>query len=260
MDQSLPKISVILPVHLKNEHLELAMKSIFEQSFKDFELIVVANNCSEDLWDFLKDYQNKINDDRFKIFRTAIGQIGFNLNFAINTSRAELIARMDADDISYPNRLAIQYNFLLQNPDVDVVGSSFDVIDVSGQIVKNQEMPLTNNAIRKSLPYRNPLCHPSVMFRKNTIIKHAGYLGGRYSEDYSLWLRLQREKTIGFANIPTPLLQYRINDFQSKGSRLAYAEVAGLMWTEFLFQLKLKYLLGFFIATFKIFRAKKVLR
>lgn len=257
MEKNEPKISVILPVHLNSEYLVLALDSILNQSFKDFEFLVVANNCSDELWLDLQTYKEKCNDNRLKLFRTIIGQIGFNLNYAVNESRAELIARMDADDISYPNRLQIQYDFLMQNPETDVVGSSFDVIDMKGHKTSTRNQPSSNEAIRNLLPFKNPFCHPSVMFRKKIFLKHSGYLGGRYSEDYYLWLRLARDKNVDFANIQKPLLQYRLSDIQTKGLRLAYSEVAGFLWSEFLFQKSFKFLIGAIISSFKIVRSRK---
>jgi glycosyltransferase involved in cell wall biosynthesis len=256
MNQFTPKISVIMPVYLRNEYLIPAMSSILEQTFRDFELLVVANNCSDELWEDLKTFQKTMNDERLKIFRTVIGQISFNLNFAVNESRAELIARMDADDIAYPNRLATQYEFMTKNSNVDVLGSSFDIINNKGIKTGSIKKPLTNSEIRRALPYKNPFCHPSVMFRKKTFIKNSGYLGGRYSEDYNFWLRLARNKDVVFHNIEEPLLQYRHSDFQTRGLRLAYAEVAGHLWAEFLLQFKFKYFLGSIISSLKIFLAK----
>lgn len=257
MEKNEPKISVILPVYLKNEYLVPALDSILNQSFKDFEFIVIANNCTDELWKDLQNYKEKSQDDRLKLFRTVIGQIGFNLNYAVNESRAELIARMDADDVSYPDRLQIQYDFLTQNPKVDVVGTCVDIINMKGNIIATQMKPSSDEAIRSSLPLRNPFCHPSVVFRKKTFIKHSGYLGGRYSEDYYLWLRLARDKDVVFANIQKPLLQYRLSDIQTRGLRWAYSEVAGLLWSEFLFQFKFKFLIGAIISSLKIIRARK---
>ncbi len=256
MSQFKPKISVIMPIYLNNEYLIPAINSILEQTFRDFELLVVANNCTDELWDELNIFKKSVNDDRLRIFRTVIGQISFNLNFAINESRAELVARMDADDISYPNRLATQYEFMIKNSHIDVLGSSCDIINNLGIKTGSVKKPLTNSQIRLALPFKNPFCHPSVMFRKKTIIKNSGYLGGRYSEDYNLWLRLSRNKDVVFHNIEESLLQYRYSDIQTRGLRLAYAEVAGHLWAEFLFQLKFKYLLGTIISSLKIFLSR----
>ncbi|MDO9183527.1 MAG: hypothetical protein Q7U04_14020, partial [Bacteriovorax sp.] len=110
---------------------------------------------------------------------------------------------------------------------------------------------------RNALPFKNPFCHPSVMFRKKTFIKHSGYLGGRYSEDYYLWLRLARDQNVGFANIQKPLLQYRLSDIQTRGLRWAYAEVAGFLWAEFLFNFQFKFLIGAIFSSLKIFRSRK---
>lgn len=257
MKKNEPKISVILPVYLKNEYLVPALDSIMGQTFKDFEFLIVANNCPDEVWTDLQNYKEKHQDDRIKLFRTKIGQIGFNLNYAVNESCTDIIARMDADDIAYPDRLQVQYDFLMSNPKVDVIGSSFDIIDMKGVKTGTHLQPITNEAIRSSLPFKNPFCHPSIMLRKKTFIRHSGYMGGKYSEDYYLWLRLARDKSVGFANIEKPLLQYRLNDTQTKGLRWAYAEVAGFIWAEFLYQFRLKFLIGAFVSALKIMRSRK---
>ncbi|MGZ3790552.1 MAG: glycosyltransferase [Bacteriovorax sp.] len=252
-----PKISVIMPVYLRNEYLLPAIASILNQSFKEFEFIIVANNCSDELWNDLLEIKEKFKDERIRLFRTLIGQISFNLNYAVNESRSELMARMDADDISHPERLQTQYDFMLQNSNVAVVGSCIDIINKEGKKISSQSRPMADKAIRNSLPFKNPFCHPSVMFRKSAFVKHSGYLGGRYSEDYYLWLRMARDKDIVFGNIQRPLLQYRLSDIQTRGLRWAYAEVAGLLWAEFLFQFKFKYFVGAVYSSLKIFRSRK---
>lgn len=257
MNKSEPEISVIMPVYLRNKYLVPALDSILNQSFKNFEFLVVANNCSDELWGDLQAYKEKCQDDRLKLYRTVIGQIGFNLNYAVNESRAELIARMDADDISCPDRLQQQFDFLTKNPEVDVVGTCIDIIDMEDNKIGTRMKPATDLAIRNSLPFKNPFCHPSVVFKKKTFLRHSGYMGGKYSEDYYLWLRLARDKNVVFANIQKPLLQYRHSDIQTRGLRWAYSEVAGFLWSEFLFHFKFKYLIGFIISSLKIIGSRK---
>jgi len=249
-----PMISVVLPVYQNNnDYLDLAINSILNQSLEEFELIIVANSCDNKIWEYLQTFE----DDRIRLFRTTIGQIAFNLNYAVNISQSDLIARMDADDISNKDRLKIQYEYLLNNPHVDIIGSGVNIIDKNNIKVDKLLNPQSNKKIRASLPYKNPFCHPTVVIRKSTLLNHAGYLGGFYSEDYSLWLRLARDKDIIFENIQEYLLDYRITDSQTRGSKLAYAEVAGLLWTEFIYKPNINYLLGAIISSFKVLMASK---
>ena len=250
-----PKISVLLPVYQNNnDNLDLAIKSILDQSLEDFELIIVANDCDDNIWEYLQTFE----DERIRLYRTTIGQIAFNLNYAINISQSDLIARMDADDISHKDRLKIQYEYLLKNPHVDIVGSGVNLIDDNNIKFDTLLNPQSNKNIRDSLPYKNPICHPTVVIKKLALLKHAGYLGGFYSEDYSLWLRLARDENIIFYNIQEYLLDYRISDSQTRGSKLAYAETAGLLWTEFVYKPRLNYLIGFIITTAKVFISSKL--
>ena len=256
MASFIPKVSVILPVYQKNnEYLDLSVESILGQSLKEFELIIIANNCDEKLWESLQ----KFNEQRVRLYRTVIEQIAFNLNYAINISKADLIARMDADDIAHNERIKKQYEFLHKNPQIDVVGTGVNLIDKNSKIYDSVQHPKSNKKIRTSLPYKNPFCHPTVMIRKSTLLKHSVYLGGFYSEDYSLWLRLARDNVVIFENIQENLLNYRISPSQTRGSRLAYAEIAGLLWTEFLYKKNVNYFIGAIIAVLKVFFSSKKL-
>ena len=254
MASSMPKVSVILPVyHRNNEYLDLSVESILNQSLEELELIIVANNCDDRLWEHLQKYD----EEKISLHRTVIEQIAFNLNYAVNISKADFIARMDADDIAHKERIKKQYEFLSENPQIDIVGTGVNLIDKNNKICDSVLHHKSNKKIRATLPYKNPFCHPTIMMRKSTLLKHAVYLGGFYSEDYSLWLRLARDDDVVFENIQENLLDYRISDSQTRGSRLAYAEIAGLLWAEFLYKKNISYFIGSIIALFKVFFSSK---
>lgn len=251
--KAFPSISVIMGVNQNTAFLKEAINSILQQSHKEFEFLIIANNCEDGLISVLEQFK----DPRIHLFRTAIGQLSFNLNFALNQSQGDLIVRMDSDDIAHPDRIKIQLQHFLENKSLVVLGTSCEHIDQEGKVIKVEVRPKTNLEIRSQIYYKNPICHPSVMFRKSEILKVGGYLGGRVSEDYSLWLRLIRNNEIIFKNLEEPLLKYRIHAEQSRGDRLGYAEAAGLVLTEFLLRPSLGRLMGFLISSFKIFKAKK---
>ncbi len=223
MSSAQPQVSVILATHRDDGFLDAAIQSILDQKGIDFELIVVANNCTDDLWTKIQ----QLKDPRIRSFRTQIPQLSFNLNFALDQARGELIARMDSDDISQPDRLKFQYEFMRKHPEVAVLGSQVQLIDLHGKVIGTRELPLTHKEIVRRMKCSNCLCHPSVMFRKSQILGLGGYLGGRQSEDYQLWLRGIAEKKLVFGNLPETLLQYRVNPNSAQGSPLAYSEMVG---------------------------------
>ena len=247
-----PLVSVVMAVNRFNEHLPDAIHSILDQTFINFEFIIVANNCDDRLYDHLRSYT----DNRIKLHRTQIGQLSFNLNYAINLATTDLIIRMDADDVSLPDRIAEQYAFLIQNPEISVLGTSYEMINSRSELLKVVNAIRDHYSIISNIYYKNPICHPSTMFRKSKVLIVGGYLGGSMTEDYGLWLRLARKGEVKFANLPKILLKYRVHDAQSRGHRISYSEAAGLVFTEFLIKPSFVKLLGSIISAFKIGKAK----
>ena len=234
--------SVVLCVHEDNPYLDRAINSILEQEYdKKFEFIIVANNCSNELFEKLKQYK----DRRIKLYRTVIGQLSFNLNYAINKAIGEYIIRMDSDDISLPERLTICEKYIDK---ADVIAFSANIIDEDNNIV--DERILSSSNFSKKLMVKNPIIHPAVMIKKTAIIKARGYLGGFQSEDYDLWLRMDKQKAT-FLLVKEKVLNYRISSIQSKGSLLPYCEVSGYFIRDFLLTWKWCYLKGFMISVIK---------
>jgi glycosyltransferase involved in cell wall biosynthesis len=228
-----PRVSWLLCSNVANDYLKKAVQSCLNQKFSDFELIFVANgpNCQTVATQVNKWF---CSETRLKVIQTQIRHLNFSLNLGLDSACAPLIARMDADDIAYPDRLAVQVEFMTENPDVAVLGSAFDLIDSVDQKMSYSQMPAENNAIRKSMIYRNPICHPSVIFRREVVLNVGGYLGGLYAEDYDLWVRLSNDPKIIFANLKQPLLGYRHLGAEARGARLAYATQASTQLRQFL--------------------------
>lgn len=216
-----PFFTVLLCVNKKIPFLDDAINSILNQTYIDFEFIIIANNCNDELWGYL--VKLSTTDTRVKIRRTSIGQLSFNLNYGLDIAEGEYVARMDADDISESNRLEQLRDIINVNNCPDIVGSGATLIDENGQEIGELIPPLKDKDIKKKLVYKNIMIHPSVAFNKNKIRAIKGYLGGFNSEDYELWLRARREGLV-FFNTEQKLLKYRINPFQIKGSKLAHAE------------------------------------
>lgn len=246
-------ISVIMGVHVVDDYLLNAINSILHQSFSEIELLVVANgkDCH-----IIEQYINSnIKDDRLVILKSKIPQLAYSLNLAIDNAKYKYIARMDSDDISYPDRLRRQLNYLLEN-NLDMVGSNVRLIDESGNSIGSRIAP-KGRAINKKIPFGSTFIHPSCMYKKDLIIKARGYNSGFNSEDYDLWLRLKR-LNISWDNMNEILLDYRIHTKASQRALIGYAESAGYAMREFILRKSLTNFIAIFYHLLKSFiRSKK---
>lgn len=221
MNNEYPMISVIMSVYneSKNE-LERAVLSILEQTYKNFEFIIVLDNpkCH-----FLKEFINKMAtiDNRIVIIEndTNIG-LAQSMNKCIKIAKGKYIARMDADDISYPNRLEKELNFIEKN-DFDLVYCNKENIDENSILVDGGTLGKQNP--NKTLPFANCVIHPTVLVKTDVIKKVGGYRNFPTSQDYDLWLRLLTfDYKIGF--LDEILFSYRIreNSISSKKKLIQY--------------------------------------
>ncbi len=203
-----PKISVILPCYNAEEYLRESIDSILNQSFSDFELIIINDGSTDSTFQIISEYK----DDRIILIlnETNLGLIR-TLNIGISKSRGELVARMDADDISRPERFQKQLEYLLKHPKVGVCGTWMHMIH--NQTIYKQRY-LLSDQIKSVLLFANPIVHPSVMFRKSIFENENEIYNSNYphAEDYALWVSLI-EKT-EFAIIDEPLFEYRAHTNQ----------------------------------------------
>jgi glycosyltransferase involved in cell wall biosynthesis len=245
-------VSWLICSNHSGEQLRLAIESCLNQDFQDFELIFVANGpLALNIAGFVEDWFGR--DERVRIFTTSMTQLPFSLSLGLHFARGSLVARMDSDDISYPSRLTYQVNYLMNNLEVDVLGTNFEIIDDNGSVIKTIEMPQTNNLIRRKIFFRNPLCHPSVMFRRQIVLDNGGYLGNIYGEDYDLWVKLALNSEIVFANLPNICLGYRsIGIGQARRSNKAYASMAGSQIRAFLITWDVRWFLAVILTICKI--------
>jgi len=239
-------VAVLMCAHNAEPFLREAIESILDQTYRDFALIIVENGSTDGTWEVIQSY----NDPRIRAFRTPLRQLTFNLNFGLIQTEARYIARMDADDIAEPARLARQVAYLDAHPDVAVLGTAFTSFG-EGHAERTVVLPVTDKAIRRRLAFRFTLCHPTVMFRRDTILDHRGYAGARFCQDLDLWLRLARDHTIKFANLDEPLLRYRIHGSQARGGRESYVLAATALLREALLQKSLVLFVGFLLAAVK---------
>lgn len=219
----------------------------------DFELLLVVNGPDvERLVPSLT--QEYAADPRVRVIGTPIHLLNFSLSLGLHLARSPYVARMDADDVSHPVRLEMQLAYLESHKDVAVVGSCYTLIDPQGRVNGKVDVPSADHEIRKALRFRNPICHPSVMFRRDLILRIGGYLGGKNAEDYDLWLRLAMHRQWRFANLPEPLLSYNVStDGAARRSREAYANVASAQLRQFLVTREAGWLIGATLSSIKSF-------
>jgi len=225
-----PGLSVIMAVHRENPWLAQAIDSVLAQDDGDFEFLIAANACTDALWATLQEFAAR--DARIRLFRTAIGQLAFNLNLLADRAQGDYLVRMDADDLCEPHRIRVLRQALRQER-VDVLGSAVTLIDADGRPAGRMDLPHSQRGIRRALRSRTALCHPAVAVRRRFLLEMRGYLGGFSSEDTDLWLRAVRAGAT-MKNLPDALLRYRVHEKQSIAGRAWYAEVAGQWLRELL--------------------------
>jgi len=207
----MPKVTVLMPVYNGEKYLCESIESIINQTFFNFEFIIINDGSSDKSLEIIKSYQ----DSRIKVFHNS-ENLGITkaLNIGLQFAEGEYVARMDCDDISLTDRLAKQANFLDDNPNITVVGSYMNMIDAESNDLHYQyKYPLNNDDIVNSMLSCNPMGHPSVMFRYSEIMAVGGYhlreeWQGVSTEDYDLWLRLAANN-YKLANLPQTLIKYR---------------------------------------------------
>lgn len=191
---SKPQISVLLPFYNAGFNLSHAIQSILKQTYSSWELILV-NNGSTDISPDVAEQFTKI-DNRIALINEPQKGIVSALNTGLSHCKGDYIARMDADDVSLPTRLELQYNLLKQNPDLDLTSGIVRYIsdnknDTTGfqLYVDWINKLITHEDIYMNQFIESPLAHPSVMFTKKTLLKYGNYRDGNFPEDYEMWLR-----------------------------------------------------------------------
>jgi glycosyltransferase involved in cell wall biosynthesis len=208
LSQKNPAISVLMPFWNAENFLDASIASILNQTFRDFELILI-NDCSTDNSDAV--VAKYLTDERIVyVQNTERKKLSRNYNHGLSIAKSDIVARMDGDDIAEPTRFEKQYAFLINNPDIVAVGSFVKIIDENGAVTGTREKLVDPEKIKREFIIQSSLVHPSVMYRKGIILKIGGYRHLEKGEDIDLWYRLVYS---GYkvSNIPEYLLRYRIH-------------------------------------------------
>ena len=181
-----PRVSVVMPVRNAMPFLPVAIESILNQSFRDFEFIIADDSSDDGSTECISEYAAR--DSRIRMLRTnfRLGPVGSS-NWAAGAARAPMVARMDADDVSHPQRLERQIAILDESADVVLVGSLFELIDAEGSVLRPPDLS-------SLLMTQRPGCaHSSIFYRRDAFHRAGGYRAGTdYFEDRDLYLRLSQ--------------------------------------------------------------------
>lgn len=215
------KFSVLMSVYKNDisEYLNQAIESVLNQTIKPNEIVIVVDgSISIELKDILEKYKEKY--DIFKIIYLKENQgLGDALRIGLKYCTYNIVARMDSDDISVPNRFEKQVQEFEKDKDLDIVGGQiYEFIDNKENIICSREVPLENDDIYKYAKKRCPFNHVTVMFKKDSVLNSGGYLKWYNNEDYYLWIRMMESKS-KFKNVPEYLVYVRVGNemYQRRG-------------------------------------------
>jgi hypothetical protein len=212
-----PRVTVLMPAHNAAATIAEAARSILAQSWRDLELLVVDDASSDETVSILE----SLRDPRMRVVRSSERlKLAGALNLGLREARGEYIARMDADDVALPNRLALQIHFMDSHPDIAICGSS--VVTFGDAASERLTFPTSPEDVRAFALFNCPFAHPTVMFRRELFLQRELFYDVTYypTEDYDLWSRALRE--LRGANLPNVLLRYRRHA----------ASLTGALWTQ----------------------------
>jgi glycosyltransferase involved in cell wall biosynthesis len=208
-----PTVTILMPVHNGEKYLQTAINSILNQTFADYEFIIIDDCSTDSSWDIMNSYKDK----RIRLFRNKKrGGASITRNIGLKLSNGEYIALMDADDLSMPNRLAYQVSFMKSRPDIGICGTWARSIGKEKRIMR---CPVRSDDIRIGLLFNNCFINTSVILR-NEYFKRHNLLFKPFiepAEDYELWVRCS--KLFNMGNIPKVLVNYRVHEKQASNQK-----------------------------------------
>lgn len=202
-----PKITVLMPAYNAGKYIGEAIHSVLSQTFTQFELLIINDGSTDETEQVIRSF----NDERIKLINQTKAGLAIALNTGIHAARADLIARFDADDVCYPRRLELQYNFLIAQPDHVIVGCDADYFDMNDEYVFTYQPRGHSDAeIRALYFYHCPFIHSGVMYKRQVIMEAGCYdVNAHAFEDHLLWSKVI---SLGQAcNLPQTLLKVRLH-------------------------------------------------
>lgn len=205
-------VSILIPIYNADKYLSSCIYSILNQSHRNFELILLDDGSTDKSSEICKSFLNR--DPRVLYVYHENSGMAFSLNKGMDLAKHDLVARFDADDIMYPNRLEVQISYLNNNPDIDILGSLGHYINSNDKIIGKTYSDVNMHRIKDwYIPNNEPigLLHPSVIFKKSIIQSIGGYRGQFWPcEDIDLWNRAI-ENGANIHVIQKYLIKYRLH-------------------------------------------------
>lgn len=204
-----PRISVLMPAYNAEKYISTAMESILRQSFSDFEFIVIDDCSTDETWRIISEYAQK--DSRIVPLRNQENlKIAATLNRGIEIARGKYIARMDADDWSYLDRLGKQFKFMERNPKIVISGGTMAVCDQNLNLLNLRKYQKRDQEIREKIFRYSPFCHATTIYKTSEAKKIGGYNEKFFAaQDYDFYFRIGQ---LGkFANLEDRLYKMRTN-------------------------------------------------
>lgn len=208
--QKSPAVSLVMAIYNSARYLPETMESIFNQTFTDYEIVIVDDGSTDNGPELVEGYACP----QVKLLRRPHNFIA-SLNAAMQEARGKYIARMDSDDIMLPHRLQTQFDFMEAHPQIDVAGSGCEWFGARQRVI---DCLPAHASIVTTMLLGNPFINPTTMIRRASVarrieqgIYHPDYA---FLEDYKLWSELAMEG-LHFANLPEVLLKYRCTDTQA---------------------------------------------
>lgn len=219
---SIPVISVIIPMYNVEKYIAQSINSVLEQSYHHFELILVDDGCVDNTLKIV----NKFSDPRIRIIQQSNRGLSGARNTGIDAARGIYVALLDADDYWAPDKLSMHIQHLSENPNVGVSYCPSLIVSEDGELLGVGQFPKLKNITKQHIFCRNPIGNGSAPVIRRSLLSEVGYFGVgrdkyrtmyfneslRQSEDIELWTRIALTTKWQFAGIETPLTYYRVND------------------------------------------------
>ncbi len=201
-----PIVSVVMSVYNGEKYLHEAIESILNQTFKDFEFIIINDGSTDNSAEIIKSFK----DSRIVLIQQENRGLASALNKGIEVAKGKYIARMDADDICMPERLRLQVDYMESHGKCVLLSGAVEYIDEDGKSLYMRRLPTEDYEIKKGLPLSCLIIHPASFFRKEDFLKTNGYIEEviQHIEDILLWNEFANLGN--FSNIETTILKYRV--------------------------------------------------
>ncbi len=200
-------ITVLMPAYNAGPYICQAIDSVLAQSYGDFELLIINDGSTDNTEELINGYS----DGRIRLYTQENKGVIEALNYGLQLARGRYIARFDADDVCYPDRLKIQYDYMQQHPACVLLGAASDYIDKDGNYLFEWQPPAYDTAgLKQKILEISPFDHPTIMYRLDVALKIGGYpKGAIHFEDHIFWTHFFEYGEV--RNLDKPLIKHRFN-------------------------------------------------